>query len=169
MAVAAAGVLAALTVGVPFLLGGQSYSVLTGSMRPTLEPGALIVTRATAIEDVRVGDVVTFQLRSGEPEVATHRVVGVGESVEGDRLLVTKGDANDVVDAQPVQREQVRGVVIYSLPLLGYVNVWATPAVKSVVIAVLGGASLLYGCVVIVLAERARRRERRGVHVGAAP
>ena len=53
----------------------------------------------------------------------THRVVGVGFGSEGERLFVTRGDANDV-DDEPVRAVQVRGVVAYSVPYLGHLNTW---------------------------------------------
>ena len=76
--------LALFTVVIPFVLGAQSYTVLTGSMRPGFEPGTLIAVRATDPEEIRIGDVITYQLEPGRPEVVTHRVVGsISQVVEG--------------------------------------------------------------------------------------
>lgn len=144
-------------VVLPLLLGAQSFTVLTGSMRPALEPGHLIAVRATPIDRIMVGDVVTYQLRSGEPEVVTHRVVGVGTDGDGERVLVTRGDANDVVDPEPVRAVQVRGVMLYGLPALGFVNIWATPAIKSTVVTALGVAAIGWGATVLVRDRRAHR------------
>src|SRR5262245_45130457 len=85
---------AALIAGVlvPRIAGGTPYTVLTGSMKPRLPPGTLIVVRPS--HNIQIGDIITFQLRPGESEVATHRVIGVGTSVGGERVYVTKGDAN---------------------------------------------------------------------------
>lgn len=155
---AAVCLLAFFTVIVPLLLGAQSYTVLTGSMRPALEPGHLIAVRATPIDEIKPGDIITFQIESGNPEVATHRVVGVGYNSEGERLLTTKGDANNVEDANQVQEVQLRGVLVYAVPWLGYLNVWATPAIKSIVITVLGIAAIGWGLVVLLKDTQRRRR-----------
>lgn len=157
--------LALLTVVVPFALGAQSYTVLTGSMRPALEPGTLIAVRAAEAADIRVGDVITYQLRSGEPAVATHRVVGVGVSGDGERLFTTRGDANDTPDREPVRAVQIRGVLVYAVPWLGYVNLWATPAVKSALITALGAGAILWG-VVALIGDARRRRRGRGARGG---
>lgn len=149
--------LAVFTVVVPFLLGAQPYTVLTGSMRPGLEPGHLVGVRPIDIDDVEAGNIVTFQLRSGQPEVATHRVVGVTEDGHGERLLITRGDANNVADAEPVQAAQLRGVVVYAVPWLGRINVWATPAVKSVVVTTIGALAVGYGALVLIR-DGVRRR-----------
>ncbi|WP_028051234.1 signal peptidase I [Cellulomonas sp. URHD0024] len=117
-------VLVALAMVVaPAVLRAMPFTVLTGSMRPTMPPGTLVVSRPTPATDVRIGDVVTYQVRSGEPAVVTHRVVGTGWAANGDLVLVTKGDANAVTDA-PVRAAQIRGVVAYHVPYLGYVNTW---------------------------------------------
>lgn len=158
IALAAVCLLALLMVGIPFALGAQGYTVMTGSMRPGLQPGSLVAVRPVPMAEVRVGDVLTYQLRSGEPEVVTHRVVGERISGDGERLLLTRGDANDTPDAEPVQAVQVRGVVVYAIPLLGYINLWATPWTKSILVTVIGGGAILYGIVVLV---------RSGVRRGA--
>lgn len=161
-------ILAFFMVIVPFVLGAQSYTVLTGSMKPALESGHLIAVRATPIDKITPGDIVTFQLESGRPTVATHRVVGVGNSADGERLLITKGDANNVRDKNPVQEVQVRGVLVYAIPWLGYINVWATPLVKSVLVTVIGVGAIGWGLLVLLKDTRRRRRVVKAGAVAAA-
>lgn len=159
--------LAFFTVIVPLVLGAQSYTVLTGSMRPALEPGHLIAVRATPIDEIKPGDIVTFQIESGRPEVATHRVVGVGYSGTGERLLTTQGDANNVQDANPVQEVQIRGVLVYAVPWVGYLNVWATPAVKSIVVTIVGIGAIGWGIIVFLKDAKRRRRLSKASAVAA--
>lgn len=151
-------VLAFFMVLVPFVLGAQSYTVLTGSMKPALEPGHLIAVRDTPIDEISPGDIVTFQLESGKPTVATHRVIGVGHSADGERLLITQGDANNVQDKNPVQEVQLRGVLVYAIPWLGYINVWATPSVKSILVTVIGVGAIGWGLIVLLKDTGKRRR-----------
>lgn len=150
--------LAFFSVVIPLLLGAQTYTVLTGSMKPTYEPGHLIAVRETPIEEITAGDVITFQIESGRPEVATHRVVGVGYTADGDRVLLTQGDANDAPDENPVQAVQLRGVVVYSIPWLGYLNLWATPGVKSIIVTVVGIGAIGWGVIALLKDTRSRRR-----------
>ena len=113
-----------VAVLVPRVTGATAYTVLTGSMRPGLPPGTLVVVRPGPADghDVGVGTVVTYQLASGEPTVVTHRVVRVAIDGRGERRFVTQGDANDIPDALPVRPEQIRGRLWYAVPYLGYVN-----------------------------------------------
>ncbi len=151
--------LAVLTVGVPLLLGAQPYSVLTGSMRPGIPPGSLIAVRAVPFENIRVGDVVTYQLESGRSAVVTHRVVGRSEAADGERMLTTRGDANDLADALPVREVQVRGVVVFAVPLLGYPGSILNGPSRSGIVVAGGVALILYG--VFVLTRSMRRGRGR--------
>lgn len=149
---------ALITVVIPLLLGAQTYTVLTGSMQPGMPPGTLIAVRPTPFEEVRVGDVVTYQIRSGDPAVVTHRVVGTTSSTGGDRLLITRGDANNT-DDPPVQAEQLRGTVVLAVPYLGYPGVVFGGQERGAVIAVIGVAVVGYGVVLLVTdLLRSRRR-----------
>lgn len=150
---------ALLTIVIPHVLGAQTYTVLTGSMQPGMPPGTMIAVRAASIDDVRVGDVVTYQIRSGDPAVVTHRVVGTTSSTGGERLLVTRGDANDV-DDPPVQREQLRGTVIMAVPYLGYPGVLLGGHDRGAIVAVVGIVIVGYGISLLVV-DLLRTRRRR--------
>ncbi|MDM7854394.1 signal peptidase I [Cellulomonas alba] len=148
---------ALVMIVVPLLLGATPYTVLTGSMRPSMPPGTLVVTRPTPVEDIRVGDVVTYQRRSGLPGVVTHRVVGIGASGAGERVIVVRGDANGVADP-PVLPVQIRGVVVYHAPYLGYLNTWVGANRPTWVTRAVAGSLLGYGAFLLAGAVRDRRR-----------
>lgn len=155
--VAVTGLVTAAVV-VPRVAGATPYTVLTGSMAPAYPAGTLVVVRPVDAADVRLGDVVTYQLRSGEPAVATHRVVGVGWSATGERLLTTRGDANSVADAEPVREVQLRGEVWYSLPWVGRLNVLFTPGQHQLLVRVAAGTLFLYAGGVLLRGWRTRPR-----------
>src|SRR5690349_6214985 len=76
-------VVLALTVLVPLIGGATTYTILTDSMRPGYPPGTVVAVKPVAPEDIGAGDVITFQIRSGEPTVATHRVTSVAVTTTG--------------------------------------------------------------------------------------
>ena len=156
--------LAMLTAAVvlPRAGGATPYTVLTGSMRPGMPPGSLVVVRPVAPEQLRIGDAITYQLRSGEPDVVTHRVISVSTTFNGERLFSTQGDANPTPDDKPVIAGQIRGVVWYSLPMLGYVNTWLTGeqhiwAVGATAVLLLGYAAFM-GTSAVVDSRKAKKR-----------
>lgn len=134
----------AVTV-VPRVLGGTTYTILTGSMKPQLNPGDLVAVRSANFSDVGVGDVIVYQVESGKPAVITHRVVGIGQDGEGNRVLRTQGDANAEVDEQSVRSEQLRGTVMYSLPHLGFLTGQLSQSTKSGALIVVAVGLILYG------------------------
>lgn len=153
----------ALAVGVPMVTGSAPMTILTGSMAPHYPPGTLVIVRPTPVDDIRVGDIITYQLHSGEPEVVTHRVVAI--ALTGDQLtFTTQGDANPSPDPAPVMPVQIRGTLWYAIPYLGYVNTWINGPYRGWIVA--GVAVLLFGYAAYAfigsaLGAARRRRVRR--------
>ncbi len=148
---------------VPAVTGSSTYSILTGSMKPTLPPGTLVVVRPTDIADIHIGSVVTYQLESGKPEVVTHRVVGIVQpNLPGGTVsFITKGDANPSPDVNPVIPTQVRGTVWYAIPLIGRINVAFGGSQRDILVVIAAVALLLYGGYQLFSSGRDRRRARQ--------
>lgn len=144
---------------VPRLTGSTPYTVLTGSMRPTMPPGTTVVVKPIEFSEIKVGDAITYQLSSGEPEVVTHRVIGINVTADGVRLE-TKGDANPKPDPSLVREEQVRGKVWYWLPVIGYVTNGVTSDTRTWLAQGLGVA--LIGYAVVTLIVTVVRRKKKG-------
>lgn len=94
------------------LSGICPYAVLSGSMEPEITAGGMVFidTRERQPEE---GDIITYRLNGAR---ITHRVVRQWK--EG---YITKGDANQEEDANPVLPSQILGTVCFSLPVLGFV------------------------------------------------
>lgn len=155
-AAAAAVVLAAVVV--PRLSGAEPLTVLSGSMAPAYPAGTLVVVRPVPIEDVAIGDVVTYQLRSGEPTLVTHRVVGVGWDSSGEKVLTTRGDANGVADPAPVRAVQLRGEVWYSLPHVGRAGLLLAPERRDLLVHLVAAGCFVYAAGVVLRGRRRRPR-----------
>jgi signal peptidase I len=103
-----------------YILGMASYkfmAVLSGSMSPTFNVYDLIVDKEVSPKDIHLGDVITF--REGDVLI-THRVIKMEEK-EGKKFFVTRGDANDVEDYNPVTSEQVQAKYLFRIPYMGLV------------------------------------------------
>ncbi|WP_372696957.1 signal peptidase I [Arthrobacter sp. JSM 101049] len=162
-------VLAALVlIIVPLATGSQTYSVLTNSMRPHYAPGTLLVSRPTAFQDLRIGDVVTYQIESGQAAVITHRIVSSTADQEGNTLLITQGDNNAVADENPVREVQVRGKLFYAVPYVGFLANWLGNQDRGVTAQIAAAALIGYGAWSVASGIRQRRRNDPG-KVPAAP
>ncbi|MFL4472967.1 signal peptidase I [Paeniglutamicibacter sp. MACA_103] len=155
----AAALAALVLVAVPLLTGSQTYSVLTNSMKPNYGPGTLLVIKPTPFESLKVGDVVTYQLASGRPEVITHRIESIAADQEGHRTLVTRGDNNDVADDAPVTEVQVRGKLFYAVPSAGFAANWLGSHDRGLAGNLAAAGLIGYGAFTIIRGLRARRRD----------
>jgi signal peptidase len=152
---------AALVVVIPAASGSTPYTILTPSMEPTYPPGTLIIVKPTDPQAIRVGDVVTYQLTSNEPEVITHRVIQIVHSSDPDVELrfVTQGDNNGAPDGE-IRAVQIRGVVWYAVPWIGYINNLVNGDARGVVIPLVAIALFGYAGWMIIAALLSRRRTR---------
>lgn len=148
-----------LVVAAPRLFGWQFAVVTSGSMEPAIQTGSLAFFEDVPAEGVYRGDIVLFAGADGRQ--ITHRVASL--TADG-AMVVTKGDANDVADANPVPVGALRGKYVFSVPYLGYAAQWARQP-QGFLFAVLAP-----GLVVITLSVvsifRARRLETASVHHG---
>ena len=125
----------------PMPFGFGTCVVLSGSMEPNLSVNDLIIVKET--KDVEVDDFVVFQ---SDASVVVHRCV----SVSGD-TVVTKGDANNTTDSAISLENDVKGVVVFTIPAAGYItNAIGSPVgVMIIVVAA------------FVLLELSYKKERR--------
>lgn len=156
-------VVALAVIVVPAVTRSTPYTILTSSMVPVYPPGAMVIVRPVATEDIHIGTVITYQLKSGEPELVTHRVIAINQPnlVGGEPTFITKGDANDIADENPVQVVQIRGKVWYSVPYIGWINNIITGHSRAVAVPLIVGGLFLYAGYQLVSAGFERRRRGR--------
>jgi len=134
-----------VSVVIPRLTGATPYTVLTGSMHPTMPPGTLVVDRPVNAGSIVVGDVVTYEPNPNDPGgVITHRVVAQGFDATGAPVFQTKGDANPVPDPAMVHGYQIVGERWYYVPYVGYVTRLLTGEQRTVMVRIVIGGLLLY-------------------------
>lgn len=155
--VAACALAIAMAVLVPRLIGAESFTVVSGSMEPTIPVGSIVVAQPPRDGQIHFDDVVTYQLESGKPQTVTHRVVAV-DIIDGGVRYRTQGDANNAMDPEPVRPEQIRGTVIYHLPYLGYIGSLVPVSVRETLLTAVGVALLIYAAGQALGAVRARQR-----------
>ena len=100
--------------------GWKALAVPTGSMRPSINPGSLVLVHSVPDSSLKVGDVITYAGSSAKAKTITHRITKA-YSISGKvPAFVTKGDANPTAD-RPIVAGQVQGKVIVAIP---YVGTW---------------------------------------------
>ena len=142
-------VIPTLIYGLPSLVGADSsYTVMSGSMSPALNPGDLVIVKSEEPNYINIGDVVTVESKEF---TYTHRVV---EKLDGGRFRL-KGDANEEHDQGLIESSQIIGKVILVFPF-GHLY---TP--YGFALALLAPATLIIGKQVNNVYQFTKRRNRR--------
>jgi signal peptidase len=92
--------------------------VLTESMEPTLSPGDVVLELKADRKNPKVGDIVTYvgkRIDGTTVGTFTHRVIGFDEK----NNLITQGDANPTPDTQHPTKEELVGVALFTIPMIG--------------------------------------------------
>lgn len=104
----------------PSVFGVTPMAVLSGSMSGNaedhIEVGDLIFVGKAEPDKLKTGDIIAFM--EGETAVA-HRIVAVQSGEDGSLQWITKGDANNVEDQNPVSEENLIGVYRWRIPKAG--------------------------------------------------
>lgn len=139
-----------LLLTVPKVFGYEIYNVVSGSMEPEIPVGSLIFVAPVQPESVIEGEIIAFE--SGD-SVVTHRVVE-NKKLEGE--LITKGDANEGEDINPVPYAGVIGRAERHVPYMGEYMVIYTTNVGKVYMICFAAC----GAMMNILAGRIRDRAK---------
>lgn len=102
-----------LLIFVPCLWGHKPLVVISGSMEPTLKVGGILYYEKIDIDDFNDGDILVYKTKD---HIISHRIVDIVD--EG---FITKGDANNSLDNNLVNKNQILGRgTNWSIPYLGY-------------------------------------------------
>lgn len=84
-----------ITLALFRVIGGYQPAVmLTSSMAPLINPGDVVITKTIPLEDVKVGDILTYGIPVEDHRTVTHRVTEISAYENGAAAIKTKGDAN---------------------------------------------------------------------------
>lgn len=137
----------------------QVRPVLSGSMRPGLPVGGIVVTQQVPASSLNVRDVIVFHRPDKPDELVVHRIVTMKQGPSGP-VVQTQGDANNAADPWTVTLQGDTAYrAVFSLPYAGYVAVWMhSPAGRTAILLV--GLALVIGAGVSgVFSRRAKKPE----------
>jgi signal peptidase len=108
-----------LSGGQPKVAGYHMYIVLSGSMKPAFDARSLIFVKPVEPESIKEGDIVTYKGNDDKRSLTTHRVVEIDSSKPEKLKFITKGDANEINDPEPVPAENLVGKMVFAVPYAG--------------------------------------------------
>ncbi len=131
-------------VVLPLVTGVDSpFTVVTsGSMRPTLEVGDLLIVVGADPYDLKVGDIIVFRV-PWSSSLIVHRIIRIDMSTNGP-IFYTKGDNNALPDPGFRTAKDIYGKVVLRIPYLGSaLELLQTLPAKLAIVGVIA-AYLLY-------------------------
>jgi signal peptidase len=109
-----------LIIIVPALLGLQRYVITGGSMTGTISKGSVIYSKLTPVEQLKVGDIITFN-PPGSSNAVTHRIISIMPGGDGKPVYRTKGDFNEAADPWQINLAEPRQArCVFHIPGIGY-------------------------------------------------
>ena len=142
---------ACLSLVIPKIAGYDGYVVVSGSMEPNIPVGSIVYSEKT---DPATGDVIVFVDPSRGTTPITHRVVTNNPFTQN---IITKGDANENQDVNPVTYENVIGKVAVHVPRVGFTAAMFTTTVGKLVVALI----LLEGWLLMEVGRRLKGSNKK--------
>jgi signal peptidase len=138
---------------VAMVFGLGPLIVETGSMSPAFDANDLILVKKTDAGKLCKDDIIAFYDSKGV--IVSHRVIGFDSDENGARTYITKGDANNTHDRDPVPAARVAGRVVKVYPGGGRLMLLLRqPWVLAVLIGVPVGLYIGIGTLVKYLAGK---------------
>ena len=94
-------------------------AIASDSMYPTFGKGSGVVTLKLKEENLKEGDIISFNKKNKK---IIHRIDKI-EVVGKEKRYFTKGDANNVLDKDYVTFDDINDKILFSIPLIGYPSI----------------------------------------------
>ena len=122
-------ILVLIPLSLPRLLGYETFDIISESMEPEIPVGSLVLVKRTDCDSLKKGEIIAFYHNG---TVVCHRIVLNNYFEE---KITTKGDANQNVDIEDVEYNEVIGVIKYHYPLLGTLGSYFSTASGKLLLA----------------------------------
>ncbi|SDI82756.1 signal peptidase I [Frankineae bacterium MT45] len=123
-------------------MGYRGAVVLSGSMRPTMQVGALVISRSVSPEQLHPGDLVTFRSPALHNQSVTHRIVSMhrdGATMD----FETRGDANKVSEHWQVPVNSKLGLGVFHVNYVGrWLSDLGSSLGRSIAVLLIAAAAL---------------------------
>ena len=130
--------------------------VQSGSMEPAIKMGSVVIVKPA--EDYKIGDVITFGPYSKTKAPTSHRVYDI-KVVDGQPVYITKGDANNAPDSREIQKRDIIGKVLFSVPYMGYAVDFAKKPVGFALIIIIPAAIIIIDEIKNIYSEIKKKKE----------
>jgi len=125
-------------------------TVISGSMQPAIKMGSVVMVKP--VDNYKIGDIITFGPYSRTKAPTTHRIYDI--KVEGGApVYITKGDVNNAPDARELQKKDILGKVLFSVPYVGYAVDFAKKPMGFALIIIVPAAIIIFDEIKKIIGE----------------
>jgi signal peptidase len=147
----------ALSSKLPIPGNYKLFTVMSGSMEPTIKTGSLVVVKPA--KEYKVNDIITFKNQSDPKSTTTHRLIET-KTMDNSTYGITKGDANNGPDAEKVYQDMIIGKVRFSIPYLGY-PIHFSKTLPGLIIFIIIPATIIIYDEILKIKEEIKNRRRK--------
>lgn len=151
-------IIVAAAFTIPRLFGFEIYNVISSSMEPAVPLGSAVFVKGADPEELEPGDIVAFLDEGG---TITHRLV---ENHRIAREIITKGDANEIVDFEPVPYSAVLGRVKFIVPVIGNYMMAISGTVGKLYLVLLAACGVMFNSLGTLIRKNRKLREDKARH-----
>ncbi len=121
------------------------FQIVSESMLPEYRIGDIIVVQKTKIDNLKVGDDVTYlgSAKNFDGLTITHRIIDIRVDEEGKRYFTTKGMSNYIEDPE-ISEDSIYGKVVYHTVVFSFVGRLMTNIVIYYLLFISVGVSFSY-------------------------
>jgi len=117
------------------------FIVLSESMVPVMLIGDAIIITRVAPEDIKIGDIIAFDLDKNGKTIVSHRVIDTknnGKSEQSATIYFqTKGDNVQHKDPFIIDSKKVIGKVVFKIPYIGYLTKFSRKPVLFLIFTII--------------------------------
>ena len=124
------------------------YTVISGSMEPAIPTGSLVYVRYEEPGTIVKDDVIAFYSNNADGSIITHRVISNSQAMG---QFITKGDANEEKDMNPIPYSNYIGKVKLSVPVVGGIAQTVTGTAGKIAAASLIGLAVILEIIAAML------------------
>ena len=105
----------------------QNFVISSNSMDPTIKYGDIIIVKQVNIEDLKVGDIVTFYVDfnlDGKDEVVTHYLAEINTNEDNKYFFRTHRENTTIYDSWLIEEEDIIGRYVTKIKSIGKISLY---------------------------------------------
>lgn len=133
---------------IPDFMGYKPMIVMSNSMESVIDVGDVVIVKEVDTSTLKRGDIVAYRI---DDVCITHRIA----KVNSDGTYITKGDNNNALDDEVINKSQIEGIYVTKIKGLGHLLLFLKEPLGLAVVLM---GILLVGVTSYLIIDKCRRK-----------